>query len=189
MLIRSFFCFAATIIFACHTLAQSPAAIDEAETQIGEDTQREGSPYPFERELNDCIREDVLKRGIGEPCIDLVDIECPQESPRRGAQDLMSCSDYQTAYWSKRLQAAVREVLAAYDAQDAEKPSDRKRGPQLQDVQAKWSAWRDAKCRFVVIADNHTNHWRHMRGVNCRYQLTALRALELEALKRVLVPD
>ncbi|MEO1554341.1 MAG: lysozyme inhibitor LprI family protein [Pseudomonadota bacterium] len=192
MFIRLTFIFAAAFTWVCHAVPQSSITITEfdgVELLTYEEIERDDPPYPFEPEVNACIEKDILDRGIGNSCIGLVWKYCPQESPGRGVNGAMACSQFATNYWSKRLQTALEDILATYETLDTDEPDTHQRASQLNQVQTHWDNWRNAKCGFARIADHHSSRWSQMQSLNCVYELTAVRALELEALRRNLSLD
>ncbi|MEM7328052.1 MAG: lysozyme inhibitor LprI family protein [Pseudomonadota bacterium] len=183
MLFRSLFLFAFAVAASGPVGAQSPITIEEfegIELLTYEEIARQDPPYPFEAEVEACLEQDRLARGIGAHCIGLLGKYCPQEVPSRGVMGALACSTYMTQFWNKRLQTAYAETLDRYQALDRAHPDADPRAPLFESLQARWQAWRAAKCEFAFRADARRSHWRAMDKAACYYKLTAIRALELE---------
>ena len=146
--------------------------------------------YPFDAEVEACIAQNRLERGNGEPCIQQVLDYCPESSAAsgapRGAQRAMRCSIYFGFYWNERLERAYIDLIQHYVDVDAGIPEPGHRGLQLQSAQKIWRDWRQAKCDFVVTGQTYYP-WIQVEALDCQYQMTARRALELEALRAILI--
>ncbi len=148
--------------------------------------------FPFEDEVNACIKKDRYdNHGIGKPCMMDFYKYCPDawsdpDNYRPGTFRAASCSGYFTAFWLKRLDTAYANILAYYVETDPQNPKSDPRAPVFEDLQQKWTDWRDANCAFKVIEGPYYSHWVNMEESDCVYDLTALRALELEDLQRLL---
>lgn len=146
--------------------------------------------YPFDTEVEKCIAQNRLERGIGEPCIQQVLNYCPETTAAsdapRGAQRAMRCSIYFGFYWNERLERAYIDLIQHYVEVDAGIPEPGHRGPQLQSAQKIWRDWRQAKCDFVVTGQTYYP-WIQVEALDCQYRMTARRALELEALRSKLI--
>lgn len=148
--------------------------------------------FPFEDEVNACIEHDRYENhGIGKPCMQDFFKYCPDpwsdpDNHRPGTFRASSCSSYFTAFWQKRLKTAYANVLAYYVETDPLSPTSKPRAPLLEDLQKTWREWRRASCHFKVIQGPYYSPWVNLEGADCYYDLTALRALELEDLQRLL---
>lgn len=83
--------------------------------------------------------------------------------------DIVACADAETAAWDRRLNAAYRELRGTLDDPLSS---------ELQNVQRKWIAYRDARCSFTT----ETGTLRLIIKASCITSMTKERALELEKL-------
>jgi|GEM_PF-6034730 len=82
----------------------------------------------YEQNLNDCIAQDVLARGIGRRCTQIPYNYCPDTAPDdvknpRGANRMMSCVSHFTHYWEDRLEIVYADLIHHYESVDRDKPT------------------------------------------------------------------
>ena len=138
--------------------------------------------YPFEDELNACIAEDILNRGMGEACIGIPNEHCPESIPPTdppGTFAARECLYYFKTYWSNRMDKAYTALLAAYRASDVDLSEEDKRAPKLKAYQDLWAKWRDTNCDFVYVWQDHYP-WIHVEWSRCEYVALAERTVKLE---------
>jgi len=144
--------------------------------------------FPFDDEVNACIEQDRYNnRGFGEPCIWVPNKYCPDPNvDRPGTHAARSCYSYVRAFWDRRLDEAYADIFAHYVETDREKPAEKQRAPMLDSLQEKWIDWRDAKCGFIPKQTSFYSPWVNIEAVGCVNDMTAIRVLELEDLRRLL---
>ncbi|AXK40384.1 lysozyme inhibitor LprI family protein [Crenobacter cavernae] len=87
-------------------------------------------------------------------------------------QGMVECMDGEIGRQDARLNRAYRQVSAALPAT---------RRTLLQTVQRQWMRYRDANCGFYYDPDGGT--MARVQAVDCKLQMTAERAGELEAMR------
>lgn len=142
--------------------------------------------FPFHADIEACIKQDALGRGIGLPCVDAALAHCPDQWVKSSANHFASCNAYATAYWNKRMADDVSTLIAHYTDADRDKSETEHRAPQLKAAQDIWRKWRKAKCDFVYKGQSYYP-WIHVEVETCTYDMTARRALEVAALRRLVV--
>jgi len=144
--------------------------------------------FPFDAEVNACIERDRYdNRGIGEPCMLDFFKYCPEEGIERpGTHRARSCYSYFTDYWNRRLETAYADIVAHYEQIDGDKPAKDQRTERFETLQVKWKAWRNARCSFIPVQTSFHSPWAHIDAKGCVYDMTAMRALELENLRLLL---
>ena len=177
-------------INVAHAAPPSPDVYPNSEFQkerfTWDEFYAENASERFEQNLNDCIAFDAADYGIGARCIQIPYNYCPETAPDdlknpRGGDAFMACISHLTHFWEKRLQAAHSDLVLHYESVDRKKPEAQHRAPQLIATQSIWRDWRQAKCDFLVEGQNHYP-WIGVSYETGRYNLTAIRALELEDL-------
>lgn len=150
-----------------------------------EDFQFRTPPYPFEDELNACIRKDIGARGFGEPCTSILFKYCPEPAMSEELNAGLRCAGFGIAYWRDRLGVAAAALIPLFEDQDRDAREEDQRAPKFRDLQQKWAAWRAAKCDFEYFKVPGRSPWVRLDAADCQYQLTANRALEVELLLRI----
>ena len=169
-----------TIIAAA---ASAIAMAAPSQTLTWDDVERGELPAALEEVLNACIREDMLDRGNGTPCLTLTGQFQPDAPHANGDWFAMSVlNSFWTAYWNRRLNSAYRAMQVTYKAGGNLQPLL----DQLRDTQRRWIAWRDAKCAFDGAYEQNTSRWAKLKPGACRAHMTAVRALELELMAKVI---
>ncbi|MEL6861844.1 MAG: lysozyme inhibitor LprI family protein [Pseudomonadota bacterium] len=95
--------------------------------------------------------------------------------------DMLGCMSSEADVWEVRLAERYEALLEVYAAQDAFEDPIWALAPRLENAQAQWRDWRDAKCGFEYDKFRGGSMGR-ITGANCRLDETAKRALELETL-------
>lgn len=178
------------VIDIAHAAQPSPDVYPNSEFEKDKFTwdefYEENASQRFEGNLNDCIAFDVADYGIGELCIQIPYNYCPDTAPDdmknpRGGEAFRTCISHLAEYWDSRVQAALADLIRYYESEDHEKPNAQHRVPQLTAAQRIWHDWRDVKCDFLLVGQHHYP-WIGVEHASCRYELTAIRALELESI-------
>lgn len=159
------------------------SAMAEPEGPLTWDIIQSGAEYyPFEDELNACIAEDILNRGMGEACIGIPNRRCPESlypTDPPGTFAASQCLAYFKKYWSNRMDKAYTALLAAYRESDVDRDEEDERARKLQAYQDLWAKWRDTNCDFVYVWQDHYP-WIHVERSRCEYVAIAERAVILE---------
>ena len=95
--------------------------------------------------------------------------------------DMLECYVSETEYWENRVTVTFAALSEVYRLQDEDDEPVRALLPRLENVQAQWRQWRDAKCGFEYDKFRGGSLGRVV-SVDCRLQETAERVLELEDL-------
>lgn len=146
-------------------------------------------PYPFEDRLEACIQAKRELRQTGRTCLGIAHEylpTTPHPKPAPGKSVPSSYSDrfnYLVRYWDDRLNHAYKRLMEHYHVYDDQYHKRLAPAYKLRDVQRRWNSWRDIKCEF----EEHKAHlmskrMRVLDQLDCRYIMTAERALELEAI-------
>lgn len=95
--------------------------------------------------------------------------------------DMLGCMSSETEIWEARLAKRFVALLEVYTLQDMDEDPIWALAPRLENTQAQWLAWRDAKCGFEYDKFRGGSMGRIM-GADCRLDETAKRVFELEML-------
>ncbi|NQY14869.1 MAG: DUF1311 domain-containing protein [Henriciella sp.] len=142
-------------------------------------------PYPFEDELEECIRRDKFEnRGNGDPCRSIPYEYCslgPEEwtIEVRDRQVVSRCYSYVRGFWQRRLDRNSAKLLERYAKADRETSYPHARRPQFEELQALWDTWRDTRCFFESDAVPHYG-WIQMAVLQCEANETSAHALDVE---------
>lgn len=148
-----------------------------------------GSPGPSLAEpqtlVEVCMAQQEADGGAPDSCIGVSVRSCSERAV--STADQVACIEFEAMFWSDRLKIVFDQLLKHYEAEDAEYESLRAVAPIFQNTQEVWETWRDAKCGFAY-GEYRGGSMGVAASFYCQMQMTAERALEIEALLADIAP-
>lgn len=132
-----------------------------------------------EEVIEGCLYQAEMGTGSPAGCIGVMVDHCPENLGT--TVDMLNCLSTEIDFWEQRLVARYKTLKTLYLEQDSDFDEIRALGPQLENVQAAWADWRDAKCGFAYSQYRGGSLGRIV-GADCRLEETARRVIELEEL-------
>ena len=126
-----------------------------------------------------CMAQQQADGGAPDSCIGVSVRACSEQAMTTA--DQVSCIEFEAMFWSDRLKIVFDQLLKHYESEDAEYESLRAVAPLFQNTQEVWETWRDAKCR-LAYGEYRGGTMGVPASSYCDMQMTAERALEIEAL-------
>jgi len=151
---------------------------------------QDSPPYPFSERLETCLQTKIDAYHTTTPCL-LIPHEYLPTKLRPGSRNKRMQNTYfdkfhyLMGYWDDRLNSAYVRLMEHYRDIDTEYAKKFSSYERMRNVQRRWLSWRETKCEFERYKTRIMGRWMKVFAeLDCRYVLTAERALELEAILR-----
>ncbi len=129
--------------------------------------------------VEDCLTRAEAGEGTQESCVGTYANICAFMA--FSTVDMIGCMSSEAEVWEAQLAQRFEALLGVYTQQDAEEDPIWALAPRLENTQAQWLEWRNAKCGFEYDKFRGGSMGR-ITGADCHLDETAKRVFELETL-------